>query len=157
MAGATKLSRGPPVDTAELPVGTRWYLDLTFFNVMSIRGFTGILIIVEATLRYLWFFPCRHKSTPVDLCLFFFSHVRRQGMPVLQLRSDEDGALIGNTEFCKIMYKSLGIVLESTGGYASNINDTAKAPHRTIKRSTRANLMGSLMPNGFWCFAGQYS
>ena len=55
------------------------------------------------------------------------------------------------------MYKSLGIVFESTDGYASNINGAAKASHQTIKQSTRANLMGSLMPNGFWCFAGQYS
>ena len=52
-AGGTKLSQCPLVDMIELPVGTRWYFDFTFFNVMSIRGFTGVLVIFEATVRYL--------------------------------------------------------------------------------------------------------
>ena len=32
MTGATKLPRGPCVDTTELPVGFRWRIDFTFFN-----------------------------------------------------------------------------------------------------------------------------
>ena len=156
-AGATKLPRGPPVDTTELPVGMLFHLDFTFFNVESIRGFSSVLVIVEATTRYLWFFPCRHKSAPIDLCLFFFGHLRRQGLPVCDIRTDEDGALIGNTEFCSTMYKSLGIVMQSTGGGASTINGTVESPHRTIKRMTRAQLIGSLLSNTLWCFSGQYA
>ena len=52
-AGATKLSMCPLVDTVELHVGTGWYLEFTFFSVMSIRGSTGVSIIVEATAHYL--------------------------------------------------------------------------------------------------------
>ena len=48
------------------------------------------------------------------------------------------------------MYKYLGIVLKSMGGYASNINDVTKAPHRTINQSTGANLVGALLANHFW-------
>ena len=102
---------------------------------MSIRGSTGVLIIVEATSCCLWFFPCRQKIMHVDLCLFFFSHLQRQGLPVCQVRNDENGALVGNTELCPIIYRVLGIVLESTWGYASNINGAAKALHQTIKLS----------------------
>ena len=121
--------RGPTVYTTELPVGTRWYLGFTFFNVMSIRGFTSVLIIVEATTHYLWFFPCRHKNAPIDLCLFFFNHLKRQNLPVCSLHSDKDGALIGNKEFCEVTYKQLGIVMESTGGYALMLNGAAEAPN----------------------------
>ena len=156
-AGATKLPRGPPVDTTELPVGSRFHIDFTFFNVESIRGFTAVFVIVEATTRFLWFFPCRHKNAPIDLCLFFFNHLRRQGLPICDIRTDEDGALVGNTEFCATMYKSLGVVLQSTGGGASTINGTVESPHRTIKRMTRAQLIGSLLSNTLWCFSGQYA
>ena len=156
-AGLTKLRRGPPVDTTQLPVGSRFHIDFTFFNKTSLRGFTSVLVIVEATERYLWFFPCRHKSAPLDLCLFFFSSLRRQGLPVINLRSDEDGALVGNTEFCSMMYKSLGIAMQSTGGYSSTINGAAETPHRTLKKSIRAMLMGSNLADTFWCFAGQYA
>ena len=155
-AGLTKLRRGPLVDTTELPPGTRFHLDFTFFNVVSCRGFTSALIIVEATTRKLWFFPTKHKAPPLDLCLFFFNHLQRQGVPVLQLRGDEDGAFIGNTEFCGTMYKSCGLVMESTGGYASTINGKAESPHRTTKKTIRSMLMGANLDDAFWCFTGQY-
>ena len=85
-AGATKLPRGPPIDTTELPVGTLWHLDFTFFNVTSIRGFTAVLVIVEATTRYLWFFPCRHKNAPIDLCLFFSAMSVDRAFPSVPFR-----------------------------------------------------------------------
>ena len=75
----------------------------------------------KATMSYMWYFLCWQKSTPVDLCLIFFIYLWRQVLPECQLRSDEDSdsALIGNTKFCTIMYKVLGIVLDSTGGRRS--------------------------------------
>ena len=156
-AAITKLPRGPPRDTTELPVGVRWHLDFTFFNVESVRGFSACLIIVEATSRYIWIFPCASKSAPVDICMYFFTSLQRRGIPCSQLRSDEDGALVGNTEFCEIMYKVTGMSLESTGGGESSLNGTVETPNKTIKRMVRANLMGALMPDPFWCFSAQYA
>jgi len=156
-AGATKLRRGPLVDTSKLPIGVLWHLDFTFFNEVSIRGLTSALVIVEATERYVFFFPCRHKNPPVDLCLYFFSWIRRHGLPVVNIRCDEDGAFIRSTEFCRMMLKSLGVAIQSTGGYASSINGKAEAPHRTIKTTTRSMLMGADMSDEYWCFAGQYA
>ena len=128
-AGATLLRRGRLVDTSKLPVGSLFHIDFTFWNTVSIRGFHAALIIVEATTRYMWFFPCRHKNPPIDLCLFFFDWLKRHGLPVLRIRCDEDGAFIRCTEFCKVMLESLGIPLQSTGGYASSINGKAEAPN----------------------------
>ena len=70
-----KNSRGS--DTTELPVGTKFHIDFCFFNVVSIRGFTAALIIVEATSRYIWIFPSRSKRAPIDLCLYFFKQMKR--------------------------------------------------------------------------------
>ena len=156
-AKVTRIPRGRPRDTTELPVGIRFHLDFTFFNKESIRGFTSCLIIVEATSRYLWCFPCRHKRPPLDIALFFFGRLQRCGIPCSQLRCDEDGALVGSTEFCEIMYKVLGMVMESTGGHASSLNGTVETPNKTLKRMIRSNLMGADMADEFWCFAGQYS
>ena len=105
---ATKRRRGPLVDTAELPSGTHFHINFTFYNKKSCRGSTMALVIVKATTRYMLFFPTRHKRAHIDLCLFFFNHLRRQGFSACQLCSDGGSALVGSTEFCHIMYQSLG-------------------------------------------------
>ena len=48
-AGATKLRRGPLVDTSKLPIGVLWHLDFTFFNEVLVCGLTSALVIMEAT------------------------------------------------------------------------------------------------------------
>ena len=155
-AKATKLRRGGPVDTTELPVGTRIHIDFTFFNTTSLRGFTSALMFVEATERYCWFFPTRSKRPPIELVLFFITYLRRQGLPINNIRTDEGGEFACSEEFCKMLYKGAGTVLETTGGYASTINGMAESPNKTFKRGIRCSLMGSNLPDIFWCFAGQY-
>ena len=83
-AGMTRIPRGPLRDTTELPVGIRFHIDYCFFNISSIQGFTAALIIVKATSRYLWIFPSRSKQAPIDLCLYFFNQLQRQGYPVIR-------------------------------------------------------------------------
>ena len=70
-AGATKLWRGALVDTTKLPIGVLWHIDFTFYNEISIRGFTSSLTIVEATEQFVFSFPCRHKNPPIDLVLYY--------------------------------------------------------------------------------------
>jgi hypothetical protein len=93
----------------------------------------------------------------VDLCLYFFNHLIRRGLPCTHLRTDEDGALIRNIEFCKLLYKQLGMAIESTGGYESSLNGGAESPTKTIKKMTRASLVGGDMPDHNCCFALQYT
>jgi hypothetical protein len=47
IGGATKIPRGPIVDTMELPVGTRFHLDFSFYSCVSIRGFKSLLTITD--------------------------------------------------------------------------------------------------------------
>ena len=156
-AKMTKIPRIVMTDHTPLPLGTRFHVDYAFFNHVSIRGFHATLIIVESTSRYLWVFPSRSKSAPIDLCLYFFNQLQRQGFPCIRMRSDEDGALINNTEFCKMMYKNLGMTMESTGGRESTINGAAESPIRTLKNGVRAGLIGSSLSNDFHCFAAQHT
>jgi len=72
MAGATKIPKGPCVDTTELPVGYRWHMDFTFFNKRSIRGFIASLTIIDAASRMTFEFPCRNKQPPINICSYFF-------------------------------------------------------------------------------------
>ena len=69
-----KLGRGSLVDTSKLPIGGLWHIGFTFFNEISVRGLTSALVIVEATERMVFFFPCRHKNPPLKYA--FTSSVR---------------------------------------------------------------------------------
>lgn len=156
-ARMTKVPRVKLKDHSSLPIGTRFHLDWAFWNVASIRGFTATLIVIEATTRYVWVFNSRSKSAPIDICLYFFNQLKSQGYPCIRLRCDEDGGLVNSTEFCKIMYKDLGMTLESTGGYESTINGTAETPIRTLKRTVRSSLIASGISNLFHCFASGHA
>lgn len=81
--------------------------------------------------------------------------MRLQGFPCIRLRSDEDGALVKSTEFCRIMYRDLGMTMESTGGYESSINGGAESPIKTVKNTLCAQLIDSTMTNEFFCFGLQ--
>jgi hypothetical protein len=79
-------------------------MDFCFFEIKSIRGFTAALIIVEHTTRYLWIIPTtRSKSALIDLDLYFFNQLQRQGLPCIRACTDDDRTLINNTEFCKLL------------------------------------------------------
>ena len=79
------------MDTAKLPFGVLWHIDFIFFNGTLIRGLASALVIVELSERFLFFFPCRHKNPPIDLCLYFFSWLKQQDvkLPTLLYRQRE--------------------------------------------------------------------
>jgi hypothetical protein len=157
---AAKMTKTPRIvmtDHTFLPLGTRFHVDYTFFNHILIRGFHAALIIIESTSQYLWVFPSQSKSALIDLCLYFFNQLQHQGFPCIQMRSDKDGALINNTKFCKMMYKNLGMTMETTGGRESTINGAAESPIRTLKNGVQEGLIGSSLSNDFHCFAAQHT
>eukprot|EP00956_Cyclotella_meneghiniana_P000008 scaffold27_cov57-Cyclotella_meneghiniana.AAC.5 len=155
-ARMTKVPRVKLKDHSIVPIGVRYHVDYAFWNTESIRGFTATLIIVEATTRYIWLFHSRSKTAPIDICLYFFNQQKALGYPCVRLRCDEDGAFVNSTEFCKIMFKDLGMSMETTGGYESSINGTAETPIRTMKRTVRSTLLGSGKSNVFFCFAADH-
>ena len=157
MAGATKIPRGPCVDTTELPVGYRWHMDFTFFNKRSIRGFIASLTIIDAASRMTFEFPCRNKRPPIDICSYFFALMKKQDYACVCARMDEGGELAKSEEFILFMRDTLNMAVQTTGGDASSLNGMAEAPHKMIKKTTRALLITAGMSDTFWCFAMQYA
>jgi hypothetical protein len=87
-AGMTRIMRGTPRDTTELPIRVMFHMDFFFFNIETIKGFNSALIIVERTSRYVWIFPTRCKSAPIDVCLYFFNQLIRRGLPCTHARTN---------------------------------------------------------------------
>lgn len=85
IGGATRISRGPIVDTTELPVGTRFHADFSFYSVTSIRGFKSLLTITDATSRQEWCFPTKSKRPPLAIVSHFIRTIRRANYPATRL------------------------------------------------------------------------
>jgi hypothetical protein len=79
----------------------------------------------------LWTFPTATKRVPHRILDYFFNMLTKEGISILAVRVDEDGALANNSEFSDFLVDR-SISLESTGGYASFLNGKIERPHRTI-------------------------
>ena len=152
MAGATKIPRGPCVDTTELPVGFRWHMDFTFFNTLSKRGFRSCLTAIDATSRMLYLFPCRNKRPPIDITRYLFNILRQMGYPCVTVRVDEGGELARSEEFMLFLKDELHMRAETTGGHDSSSNGKIESPHGSIKKSVCAMLMSANLPDPYRCF-----
>jgi hypothetical protein len=154
----TKGKRIPRNPTVNVPLepGTRLHLDFTFFNVPSIRKFTSAFTIVDAASAYPWGFPSRSKRPPISIFRWFISVIRAMGKTPLYIRVDEGGELAKSSDFCRTV-TGLNLILETTGGYASNLNGKNETMHGTSKDMTRALLQARSHRDDKWCFAFTYS
>jgi hypothetical protein len=157
IATASRIPRGGPVDTTELRKGVRIHADYAIFNVESCRGFKSALLVTEAVTRRKWGFPTRSRSPPVHIMRWLVNNMRKQGYAALELRVDEDGALVRSTNFMKLCVEELKMSVQSTGGYNSTNNGLVESPIKPIKRMVRIFLLGAAMPDTIWCYAFVYA
>jgi len=150
-----RIPRNPTVDVPLEP-GTRLHMDFTFFNVPSIRKFTSVFTIIDASSAYPWGFPSRSKRPPISTFQWFISVLRSMGKTPLYIRVDEGGELAKSAEFCRTVV-GLNLILETTGGYASNLNGKIETMHGTSKDMTRALLQARSHSDDKWCFAFTYA
>eukprot|EP00978_Attheya_sp_CCMP212_P016076 scaffold41833_cov35-Attheya_sp.AAC.4 len=143
------IPRNPTVDIPLEP-GTRLHMDFTFFNVPSIRKFTSAFTIIDVTSTYPWGFPSRSKRLPISIFQWFISVLQSMGKKPLYIRVDEGGELAKSAEFCRT-------IVDTTGGYASNLNEKIETMHGTSKHMTRALLQARSHADDIWCFAFTYS
>ena len=97
---STKLPKGQLEDKTDLPPFGRLHLDFHFFNVVSIRGFSSALAAVCASTSYMFNFPTKSRSPPLQIAMYLIRTVRSLGHQVHIIRVDEDGALAKSSEFC---------------------------------------------------------
>ena len=76
----------------------------------------------------LWNFPTASKRPPLTILDYFFSLLRHKGIIVKTVRVDEDGALANSLEFTDFLVQH-GIIMETTGGFASFLNGKIERPH----------------------------
>jgi len=153
----TKTVHPPRAKITSVTLTTRsqlLHVDFSFWNIVSIRGFTSLLSVIDGKDRMLWNFPTASKHTPLQILDFLFAMLTHDGVKVQCIRVDEDGALANSSEFCDFLIQRK-ISLETTGGYASFLNGKIERHHRTIAQMVRSMLLNSGLPNNLWCYAAE--
>ena len=149
---AIKKPRKIKMDWTTYSAGECIHMDFAFLSIVSVRGFTAFLSVKDAATNYTWTFLTRNKRPPLDIVQFFIRVLKKKHKIIRYLRVDEDGSLANCTEFCALL-KYEDIILQTTGGYASNLNGKAESLNKACKRSIATILSAAHMDVSFWCFA----
>lgn len=99
LSKATKVPRTPYQYKEHYISGKFFCLDFSFWNVISIRGFTSSLSAICMKTRYIFVFPTRNKRPPLATITWFIQTLHRQGYPVLYIHIDKGGELGRSTDF----------------------------------------------------------
>ena len=151
-AKATHHPRKPPADYTLLGPGQQLHADWCFLGVSSVRGHTSIFCIKCANTHKVWCIPCTTKRPPLEIVRFIYNFLAHQNIFILQLRVDEDGSLAKSSDFCQLLFQ-LGITLQTTGGYSSDLNGNVEILNKSVKRMSGSLLANSGLPFIYWCYA----
>ena len=122
---------------------------------MSIRGFSSYLSFLDDTTGYPFSFPTCNKRTPLDILQFIIITLRQQNKSINYVQCDKGGELSCSSEVNKLLIEN-NIMVQSTGGYASNLNKDERS-HRMNIDMIRCQLYTAKLPNKFWCYDLQHS
>ena len=84
---------GSTVNTDHLRPGQLIHTDLYFINTVSIKGFTSVLLIMDANTHKLWQFPTPQKRPQPDTVTFIMCQLKIIDREVQHIRSDIGGEL----------------------------------------------------------------
>jgi hypothetical protein len=72
------------------------------------------------------------------------------------IRVDEGGELARSRDFC-FLVQELGLILQTTRGYASSLNGKSEVSHRLVKNMVRSILQSRGHQDDKWCSAYNYA
>jgi hypothetical protein len=153
----TREIKGKTCDTAALAPGALLHMDFAFWDVVSHRGFTAMLTIIDANTRTLWLFCTSSKKPPIHIVRWFFTKLRREQRTLATVRVDEDGSLARSSLFCAFIRDEAKLGLDTTVGYASYLNGKVERPNRTVANKVHCVLLNSDRPLSHWCYAVEAS
>ncbi len=146
--------KGKTISTEHLHPGELIHIHFSFWDTTSIRGFTSMLLIIDAKTRMIWLFCSSTKRAPLITVQYFFNIIQKENKTPKTIRVDEDGALARNFEFTKLLLQN-NLTMDTTGGYASFLNGNVERPHRTIADMIRALYFNAGHSPDKWCFAAE--
>ena len=126
-------------DYSSNPPGSFLFIDFSFYNVVSIRGFTSVLDVIYTSTRYSFTFPIRSKRPPIKILRWLFSILQKEGKEVRIVRVDEGRELARSREFFWFIVNQ-NCALQTTGGYCSSLNRVIDHPHQDGHSTTRISL-----------------
>ena len=90
-------------DYSLYPPDSFLFIDFSFYNITSIRGFKSVLDIICVSTHYSFAFIMRCKQPPIIILKWLFAILRKEDKIVRIVRIDEDGELACLREFCKLI------------------------------------------------------
>ena len=72
----TTFTKVTTVDTTKLQPGELIHVDLVFYNLTSICGFSSMITVVCSNTRMLWVFPTASKWAPVRIIRFILKTLK---------------------------------------------------------------------------------
>ena len=144
--------RGP----ANLPAVVDRREDVQPKVINSRHNYVCYLLVVDRKSRYMWAFPLRSRSVPMELMETFLNiHGNTQAMP-RTVRTDGEGSLAESVVFRRLLGRA-GYVLEKTATDTSSQNGIVERPHQTLGNMVRCMLFAAAMPVEFWADALVYA
>jgi hypothetical protein len=62
--------------------GQLLHIDFSFWNIVSIRGFTSLLLVIDGKDRMIWNFPTASKRCPLQILDYLFAMLQHDGITV---------------------------------------------------------------------------
>ena len=112
----TTFSKVTTVDTTNLQPGDLIHMEVAFFNVNFIHGFTSMLTGVFAKIIMIWLFHTASRLAPVRVILFILTTLNNKQHPCKCVRNDEYGTLKISTDVTKFLVNDFIISMETNGG-----------------------------------------
>jgi hypothetical protein len=104
---SAKFTHPPKVKESSYKLTSRGqllHIDFSFWNIISIRGFSSVLSFIDGKDRMLWTFPMASKRIPLSILDYFFNIMEKDGIIIKSVWVDEDGALANNTKFSDFLF-----------------------------------------------------
>ena len=149
----SRLSRNPKLQLSKLAPGQMLQIDFAFMSTQSVCGFTSYLLCVCVSTKYCLKFCTRYKRAPVDIMKWVLNTLKSQNKTTNYVRFDEGGELARSCEVNKLHIEEFGIIMQSIGGYASNLDGIVERGYRTDGDVARASLYAADLPDSFWCYS----
>ena len=151
----TRLKKNRETNMGPFKPGQLMMMDFAYFSITSIRGYVAYFSITCQSTGYGFVFAVPNKRPPLSLIAWIAECLKRQGRPISFVRFDEGGELARSQQVCQLLI-SLNIVMQTTGGYASNLLGKDERQHRTIAEMVTTMLYTANLPTKYWCFAVMY-